>query len=122
MPWPKDVSFQDMCMFCVRHKTTYLFVLVLLSDAGQFKCMLFRMTALLVTSKDADRRLLRHLCLAPVRLFDESVMESVVACWEWLLVARCDLRVQVSCPVTMSTTLAMLAIFWNLIVPPGFFT
>ena len=53
------------------------------------------MTALLVTSKDADRRLLQHLCIAPVRLFEESIMESAVACWEWLLAARSDLRAQV---------------------------
>ena len=66
-----------------------------LQDVGQFKCMLFRVTALLVTSKDADRRLLQYLCIAPVRLFEESVMESAVACWEWLLAARSDLRVQV---------------------------
>ena len=53
------------------------------------------MTALLMTSKDADRPLLQNLCIAPVRLFDESVMESAVACWEWLLAARSDLRAQV---------------------------
>jgi len=64
-------------------------------DVGQFKCMLFRMTALLMTSKAADRRLLQHLCIAPVRLFEESVMESAVACWEWMLAARSDLRAQV---------------------------
>ena len=66
------------------------------SDVAQFKCTLFRMTALLVTSKDADRRLLQHLCISPVRLFDESVMESAIACWEWLLAARSDLRAQVT--------------------------
>jgi len=64
-------------------------------DVGQFKCMLFRMTALLVTSKEADRQLLQNLCISPVRLFDESVMESAIACWEWLLAARSDLRAQV---------------------------
>jgi len=72
-----------------------VYVLHWLPDTGQFKCMLFRMTALLVTSKDADRQLLQHLCIAPVRLFEESVMESAVACWEWLLAARSDLRAQV---------------------------
>jgi len=66
-----------------------------LQDVAQFKCMLYRVTALLVTSKDADRRLLQYLCIAPVRLFEESVMESAVACWEWLLAARSDLRTQV---------------------------
>ena len=57
--------------------------------------MLFRMTALLVTSKEADRQLLQNLCISPVHLFDESVMESAIACWEWLLAARSDLRAQV---------------------------
>jgi len=65
------------------------------TDVAQFKCMLYRMTALLVTSKDADRRLLQCLCISPVRLFEESVMESAIACWEWLLAARFDLRAQV---------------------------
>jgi len=75
-------TFDDIFVWC-------------LSDVGQVKCMLFRMTALLVTSKEADRQLLQNLCISPVHLFDESVMESAIACWEWLLAARSDLRAQV---------------------------
>ena len=56
---------------------------------------MYRITALLVTTKGSDRRLLHCLCMAPVQHFNESAMEAAVACWEWLLAARQDLSAQV---------------------------
>lgn len=64
-------------------------------DAENFKRAMFRVTALLVSSRHSDRKLLNALCMAPVRHFTESTMEAAVACWEWLLAARPDLSAQV---------------------------
>ena len=65
------------------------------TDCNKYKYLMFRITALLVTSKTADRKLLHCLCLAPIHRFVEPVMEASIACWEWLLAARPDLRAQV---------------------------
>jgi len=70
-------------------------ILELIADTQEYKHILFRITALLVTSKAADRKLLYSLCRAPVQHFVETIMEAAIACWEWLLAARSDLRAQV---------------------------
>jgi len=42
-----------------------------------------------------NRQLLHGICWAPVRFFNESSVESAVACWDWLLAARSELSSQV---------------------------
>nr|XP_006818688.1 PREDICTED: phosphatidylinositol 4-kinase alpha-like [Saccoglossus kowalevskii] len=55
---------------------------------------LFRVCALLISSKGLNRQLLHHLCWAPIRVFTASTLDTAVACWEWLLAARHDLELQ----------------------------
>ncbi|GAA53851.1 phosphatidylinositol 4-kinase [Clonorchis sinensis] len=43
---------------------------------------------------DCARRLLREICHAPLRLFRTEVVESCLACWQWLVVGRPSLTIQ----------------------------
>ncbi|TGZ58377.1 hypothetical protein CRM22_009667 [Opisthorchis felineus] len=43
---------------------------------------------------DCARRLLREICHAPLRLFRTEVVESCLACWQWLIVGRPSLTIQ----------------------------
>ncbi|VDP93710.1 unnamed protein product, partial [Echinostoma caproni] len=43
---------------------------------------------------DLARLLLQELCRAPLRLFRTEVMESCLACWQWLVVGRTGLIIQ----------------------------
>ncbi|CAM1325927.1 PI4KA (predicted) [Pycnogonum litorale] len=66
-------------------------------DEDSFKSYLFRITAMLISSKgnaETDRTLLKALCWSHIQLFTVEVMEITVACWEWLLAARPDLELQ----------------------------
>jgi len=72
-----------------------LYIYAGLPDTENFKRSLFRLTALLVTTKDADRQLINSICHAPVLHFTEHSMEAAISSWEWLLAARPDLSAQV---------------------------
>lgn len=50
---------------------------------------------LYVMKGDTARRLLQEICHSPLRLFTTEMLENALACWQWLIVGRPELTIQV---------------------------
>ncbi|EDW30643.1 GL26893 [Drosophila persimilis] len=61
------------------------------SDA-RHRGALWRATAYLIICAEVDRKLLHAVASSQLELFTESVMETAVECWQWVLTARQDLE------------------------------
>uniref|UniRef100_A0A094ZD16 Phosphatidylinositol 4-kinase alpha n=1 Tax=Schistosoma haematobium TaxID=6185 RepID=A0A094ZD16_SCHHA len=49
---------------------------------------------LYVMKGDTARRLLQEICHSPLRLFTTEMLENALACWQWLIVGRPELTIQ----------------------------
>lgn len=67
------------------------------NDINLHKDTVYKISALLIVNthnKKYDRKLLRSLCWAPLHLFHEETIDSVVDCWKWVLSAKPEIELQ----------------------------
>lgn len=63
-------------------------------DLEQHRDLIYKITALIISSPGCNRELLRLLCWAPLDYFTASATQTIVACWDWFLAARRDLEIE----------------------------
>ena len=67
-------------------------------DINLHKDTVYKISALLIVNtynRKYDRKLLRSLCWAPLHLFHEDTIDSVIDCWKWVLSAKPEIELQV---------------------------
>lgn len=55
----------------------------------------YKIAAMLIATRDSDRRLIHSLAWAPVYFFSHETIDCIISCWKWSLSARPDLELQV---------------------------
>ena len=63
-------------------------------DLERHRDLIYKVTALLISSPGCNRELLRVLCWGPLDYFTASTTQTIVACWDWFLAARRDLEIE----------------------------
>lgn len=63
-------------------------------DLDRHRDLIYKLTALLISSPGCNRELLRVLCWAPLDYFTSSATQTIIACWDWFLAARRDLEIE----------------------------
>lgn len=63
-------------------------------DLERHRDLMYKTTALLISSPGCNRELLRLLCWSPLDYFTASAAQNIIACWDWFLAARSDLEIE----------------------------
>lgn len=66
-------------------------------DINLHKDTVYKISAFLIVNthnKKYERKLLRSLCWAPLYLFHEETIDSVIDCWKWVLSAKPEIELQ----------------------------
>lgn len=85
-----------------REKDAFNKLAALFSDQLKISCtdqnlekhrdLMYKTTALLISSDSCNRELLKILCWSPLNYFTASAAQNIIACWDWFLAARGDLE------------------------------
>lgn len=63
-------------------------------DLDRHRDLIYKVTALLISSPGCNRELLHLLCWAPLGFFTAGAAQTIIACWDWFLAARRDLEIE----------------------------